>query len=227
MWRWMVGGVMCSAILVQGAGSGVSAEPKEVTYSELMVKPGDPALSKELAAKLAMQKGLFAGSIAVGAEPTGTPASGATNCRPPLTAETLQQMLENLGYSPQAVKLPTGETKFMLTVPRGTWTLRPNIALTVDGKMLMIMHVLTGKIDPAKVEAGRWQKLMESNVTVAPLVYALDPVHHQLMMYHGERNIDVSPALLRQWLDVSMDVVIATHDTWKDLDAPSAPAPEK
>lgn len=222
MLRWMVGGLMCSAILVQGAGLSSGAEPREVTYSELMVKPGDPALSKELAAKLATQKGLFAGPIAVGTGQTGTAVSGTTNCRPPLTDDTLKQMLENLGYTPQPVKLPTGESVFMLTVPRGTWTMRLSVGVTKDGKMVGIFYTLGNSVDPNKVESIRWQSLMENNVTLAPCVFAFHAQSKIILMYVNLKNLDISPAELRQWIDATMDVVIATHDKWKQLDAPAA-----
>ena len=191
----------------------------------MVVTPGDPALSKELSAKLAARGGLFIDANGtIGAPGTGVTPPAAAPARPPLTPEMLQQMLENLGYSPSVVKTPTGETTFSLVVTRGTWTLRPTLALTTNGSHLAILHYITQKIDPTKVEAARWQKLLEANVVVAPNVFALLTATQQVLMYHTERNIDISPALLRQWLDQSMDAVIATHDSWKDLGTPTAPA---
>lgn len=198
------------------------AAAKKAPNSNMVLTVGDPALSREMAAKLSARGGLFSetGTV-VGNVGSATPAAVQ---RPPLTNESLQQMLENLGYEAKMDKLTTGETTFSLVLKRGTWTLRPTVALTVDGKMLAIMHYVTNKIDNSKVDAARFQKLLESNATSAPNCFAIVPASQQLILYHAERNMDITPAMLRQWLDQSVDVVIGTYDHWKGLDSPAAMA---
>jgi hypothetical protein len=218
-------GVSVSILVILGIATAWTAEPQPLPPSEMLATPGDPAQSKELAARFAASGSLISGPTTNVAPPAASPA------RPPLTSESLQKMLEDLGYSPKAVKLPTGETAYNLTIARGTWTLRPNVTLVANASHLAILHYVTQKIDTAKVDGSRWQKLLETNLAAAPNVFALIAPTQQLILYHTERNVDISPALLRQWLDQSMDVVIVTHDQWKGMDAPAmsvpAPAPAK
>lgn len=196
-----------------------AAEPNlsQIFTKNQAVISGDEKLSQQLAEKLFDGKSLLT--------TTGVEPSPVAAIRPPLTAETMATMLDNLGLpvtpGPRQPGMPVG---FALNYKRGTWTVPMAVILLADGRNIAMGAVLAYKVDSAKVTAAQWEELLAANDTMAPCYFTYSSPQKQLNLFHIERNVDISPATMRAWIEQVADLTIATHPKWKPFtdSAPTA-----
>ncbi|MCE9546418.1 MAG: hypothetical protein K8T25_12990 [Planctomycetia bacterium] len=218
--------VIVACVLTLGACSPClfGAEPAAPGKLPAMavVKPGGAELVKEYSAKFKDRRGdVFALEDTSLIPPAATPAA-----RPPLTDAALKETLENLGYTPRVEDTGNGTKRYVISVQRGDWTITLMMGLGVDGKQIAFVEYLSPTLDTSKVQARRWQELLEAGVQLAPIHFVLIPATRQVALVATNRNLDLSPAVMKTWIDTITEVTIATHDKWKDMEgALVAPAP--
>ena len=193
---------------------GQPAPAVEPSFSQLFsteqaVRPGSEQLARDLSAKLFNGKGSLL--TIPGVEP-----SPAAAVRPPLTAETLKTLLDDLGLSPTpGNNQPGGPTGYGINFKRSDWTILIGFVLMADGRTILIGAPVAYNVDTSKVTAPQWEELVAANDAIFPCSFSYARNIKQLGIYHTERNIDIKPATMRFWIDQIADVTIATHAKWE------------
>ena len=180
------------------------------------VKAGDQALSAQLSAKLKQRSGLFALDLAGLDTATSPPAA----TRPPLTTDALKKMLDDLGYAPQEQDIGQGAKRLLIKSTRSDWTIPIFIGLAPQQPYLVMGTPLASRVDAAAVKSSAWQELLSANALVSPNAYVYMEASKDLVLMRVERNLDISPASMRAWVDSIIDVTIAMHPKWKQFSPP-------
>jgi hypothetical protein len=178
------------------------------------VVPGDKDVPATFAKRLKAAESI-AVTLNADTQPGDTALTPVKEVVEPLTNESLGKMLEQLGMSPKSVVLSDAITAYDMSIARSTWTISMRVALTHNREYIWMLVSCAEVNDPAAVSSGYWHGLVLKNYYIAPHNFFFDPVAKMLMLGHGERNLNITPALLRTWIDAAADTTIATYDVWK------------
>jgi len=127
-----------------------------------------------------------------------------------LSNDSLQTMLDQMGYSPK--KLSKG---YLIAIKRDTWTLNMQLVLSPDGSKLGINANLGQVENPAAVTADQWKALLMANGDIDPSFFYFDATQKKLYLHRSLDNRAIDPAFLRKQIDAFCDNMTATSDTWK------------
>ena len=115
MTRTLLSAFVGLSMLAAAAESSAKDPPQEAALpAAMVVKPIEPEVARQLAEKLLTPGGLT--MQLPGAGQAVVPA--AAPCKPPLTADSLKQMLEDMGYAPQFQNIGAGWKQSLIKVTR-------------------------------------------------------------------------------------------------------------
>lgn len=132
--------------------------------------------------------------------------------RPPvqaLTADSLQKMLDDMGYAPK--KLNTG---YLISIKRDAWNYNIQVALSPDGSKIG-MNANLGAIPKLEdVTAPQWLSLLEANEEVDPSTFYVAKSNQKLYIHRTMDNRALTPAYFRQQVDYFCTNMKDTQKLW-------------
>lgn len=143
-----------------------------------------------------------------------TPASRADD--PPagpkrLTNDELVKMATKLGYD---VK-PLDKTFTQVILERSGWRSVLRLSLSTDNTVVWMDALLLTTSYPDAVPAETWRKLLVKNDSILPVAFTLNKSSKRLYLTHALPNADLTPALLREHLELLDQTLEQTKDLWK------------
>ena len=90
----------------------------------------------------------------------------------------------------------------------------------ISGAIRSARWAVNCSVDAAAVKSSAWQELLSANALVSPNAYVYMEASKDLVLMRVERNLDISPASMRAWVDSIIDVTIAMHPKWKQFSPP-------
>ncbi|MCE9556700.1 MAG: hypothetical protein K8T91_25400 [Planctomycetes bacterium] len=140
--------------------------------------------------------------------------------RPPLTFESLKKMLDDLGYAPQEQDIGQGMKRLLIKSTRSDWTVPVFVGIAPQQPYLVMGTPLASQVDATAVKSSAWQEMLTANAVVSPNTFVYMEASKDLLLMRAERNIDITPALMRAWVDSIIDVTIAMHPKWNQFSPP-------
>lgn len=131
-----------------------------------------------------------------------------------LTMESLQAMLENMGYEPKAGQYSDGAKYLTVAIPRGTWTFAIGFDLSPDKSQIWLSSYLAEVKEPSKVKPEPLYKLLEANNAIWPCYFVYFTSSNGLSIYRPLKNLDVKPALMKNTLESHMTAIESTAGLW-------------
>lgn len=128
-----------------------------------------------------------------------------------LTNDELVKMATKLGYD---VK-PTDKTFTQVTIDRAGWRSVVNVSLAADGSRVWFEAWLLTATFPDDVPATAWRKLLAKNGELYPVAFTFNRDRKRLYLMHSIPNADVTPAVLREALELMDRTVEQTQPLWK------------
>lgn len=155
-------------------------------------------------------RNLFRSKLDIPKGDTTGPAPGGVV----LTVDSLETMLENMGYEPKAGKYNDGTKYLTVSIARGTWTFAIGLDLSPDKSQIWLSSYLAEVKDPAKVKPEPLLKLLEANNAIWPCYFVYFTSHNGLSIYRPLKNLDLKPALLKNTLESHMNAIESTAGLW-------------
>jgi len=128
-----------------------------------------------------------------------------------LTNDELVKMATKLGYD---VK-PTDKTFTQVIMDRTGWRSVQNISLAQDGSRVWFEAWLLTATFPDDVPATAWRKLLAKNGELYPVAFTFNRDRKRLYLMHSIPNADVTPAVLREALELMDRTIEQTQPVWK------------
>ncbi len=142
----------------------------------------------------------------------GDPAPAASGA---LTVESMNTMLENMGYEPKVGQYSDGGKYITANVTRGIWTISVSFDLSPDKSKIWLSVFLTKVNDPTKVPLASALKLLDAEANVWPSYFAYSTQYNTIYIYRPLQNADVKPAVLRATIDAFMTNIDSTSAAWE------------
>lgn len=198
--RWIALGALASLAMASGnlakdreAPARSKSLPVPTTKNMMAVKRGTTPLTFEIQE----------------AKPIPASQVGA-----PLSEESLQQMLENLGYEPKESTSDSGHKSYQITVVRGTWTIYVTFDLSTDKSYVWLSSFFGAVPNPDQTSPAPLFTLLAKNNDIWPSYFVYVPSSKGLWMYRPLANNGVKPATLRNTLETFMSNIQDTADDW-------------
>jgi hypothetical protein len=126
-----------------------------------------------------------------------------------LTNESLEEMLNGLGYEPK--KLTHG---FLIAIKRDTWTYNMQLLVSKDATKIGMNANLGQVPDPDGVGADKWKALLIANSDIDPSFFYFDKDQKKVYLHRVLDNRAVTAAYLRQQIDNFCTNIKDTSDAW-------------
>ncbi|MBY0232648.1 MAG: hypothetical protein K2W96_25490 [Gemmataceae bacterium] len=128
-----------------------------------------------------------------------------------LTHESLKEMLENLGYTPEVIKSTSGSPMNKIKFERDGWTYVVYVSLSGGGSHVWLAAPL--KDIPDGLPSGDpLKKILAASNDVGPCHFVLKG--DRLYLSLALANRDLKPAMLRAGLDDTAGTVKSTVGVW-------------
>lgn len=131
-----------------------------------------------------------------------------------LTIDSLQTMLENMGYEPKTGQYGDGTKYVTVSIARGTWTFAIGLDLSPDKSQIWLSSYLVEVKEPSQVKPEPLYKLLEANNAIWPCYFVYFTSSNGLSIYRPLKNLDVKPALLKNTLESHMNAIESTAGLW-------------
>jgi hypothetical protein len=133
----------------------------------------------------------------------------------PLTDESLQTMLENMGYTVKVDKLEKTSI-YTVQVEQNTWTYYIDISLSNDKDQLWMVSSLVDYPTDGKVPADMLLRLLEENNNIGPAAVYYDKQYKKIkvglpLLNHG----GVTPAVFRTYFNDYLKDVSSVQELCK------------
>jgi len=140
-------------------------------------------------------------------------ASSVAASQAALTDDTLQKMLDAMGYEPK--KLSKG---YLIAIKRDSWTFNMQLTLSSDMSKLGFNANLGVVSNPQAVTAAQWMALLVSNKNIDPSSFYFDDEQKKLYIHRVLDNRGIAPAFLRQQIENFCGNMKDTAELWKFTD---------
>jgi len=127
-----------------------------------------------------------------------------------LDGESLRQMLTNMGLEPKTLS-----KGFLIAIKRDTWTFNMQLVVSTDKTKIGMNANLGGVENPDAVTAAQWKALMIANGNIDPSFFFFDAEQKKLYLHRSLDNRTLTPAYLREQIDLFVGNVKNTGDLWK------------
>jgi uncharacterized protein (TIGR03067 family) len=128
-----------------------------------------------------------------------------------LTNDELVKMITRFGYEVKVLD----KTFTQVTIDREGWRSTVRLSLSADGSNLWLDAWLGTANFPDAVPAATWRKLLARNDSLHPVAFALNKKTGRLYLTHTIPNADLTPALLREHVEVLDKSIEQTQALWK------------
>lgn len=129
-----------------------------------------------------------------------------------LTAESLSEMLDSMGYDFRSDTTAAGNTIYTLTIPSDTWKFVVEVSVSPNGSFVWLvapLHTL-----PAAVPSEPLVRLMQENWAVYPHTFAVPKDSRRLYLQRALENQNVTPAKLRGAIEAMTGTIRSTAPLW-------------
>lgn len=144
---------------------------------------------------------------------TPKPAPAAAPSIAPLTDESLQEMLEKMGYEAKVEKTNQGNI-YSVTIKRGTWTYIIDVSLSPSKTKLWLSGWLSVLPENEKIPVDKLLGLLEGSWTYGPAHFRYHKAFRQLNLGLCLDNREITPAVLRDQLENFMETMKKTELLW-------------
>lgn len=128
-----------------------------------------------------------------------------------LTNDELVKMVNRLGHDTKVLD----KTFTQVTVERSGWRSVIRLSLSTDGAVVWMDAWLASATFPEVVPAETWRKLLAKNEALHPVSFTFTKSNKRLYLTHSLPNADLTPALLREHLELLDKSIEQTKDLWK------------
>lgn len=139
------------------------------------------------------------------------PAPGRADDPKRLTNDELVKMVTRLGHD---VKV-TDKTFTQVTVDRPEWRSVVRLSLSTDGTVVWFDAWLATATFPDAVPAETWRKLLAKNEALHPVAFVFNKTSKRVYLTHSVPNANLTPAVLREHLDLIDKSIEQTQELWK------------
>ena len=128
-----------------------------------------------------------------------------------LTNDELVKMVTKIGYDVKVLD----KTFTQVTIERSGWRSVLRLSLSTDGTVVWFDAWLATATFPDAVPADTWRKLLAKNEALHPVAFTFSKANKRLYLTHSIANANLTPALLREHLDLLDQSVEQTQPLWK------------
>jgi uncharacterized protein (TIGR03067 family) len=128
-----------------------------------------------------------------------------------LTNDELVKMVTRFGHEVKVLD----KTFTQVTIDRPGWRSVLRLSLSTDGTNIWFDAWLVTTNFPEAVPAETWRKLMARNDGLFPVAFTLNKTTRKLYLTHTIPNADVTPAVLREHLELLDKSLEQTRALWK------------
>lgn len=128
-----------------------------------------------------------------------------------LTNDSLKEMLENLGYTPEVIKSTTGAPMNKIKFERDGWTFTVFVSLSSNGSQVWLIAPLK-EIPDGMASGDPLKKILKANNDIGPVHFNIkgDFLYLNLAL----ENRDMNAARLRGGIDETTGAVKSTASVW-------------
>lgn len=130
-----------------------------------------------------------------------------------LTEESLQKMLENMGYTPKVEKTAQGNI-YTITINRGTWSYIIDLSLSPSKTKVWFSGWLSVIPEGQQVPADKLLDLLEGSWTYGPCHFRYHRAFRQLNVGLCLDNRDMTPAAVRAQIESFMETMKKSELLW-------------
>jgi hypothetical protein len=128
-----------------------------------------------------------------------------------LTDESLKEMLENMGYTPEVIRNGNGQVFYKISMKSDGWDFIQYVTLSTDKTNVWFLVSLADVPDDL-TSVEPLKKLLAENNKIGPCHFTLDG--KTIWMRLQIANSDVTPARLRTSIDTMNSNVKSTYGLW-------------
>jgi hypothetical protein len=146
--------------------------------------------------------------------PKGDPAAVAPTPAGSVTIESLNTMLDAMGYDPKLGNYNDGSHYVTIAVPRSSYTISVSFDLSPDKSNIWLSVYLNDVKDPDKAPTDTLLKLLEVENGIWPTYISYNTSAKTLYAYRPLKNQDLKPALMRTTIESYLSNVESTASLW-------------
>jgi hypothetical protein len=146
--------------------------------------------------------------------PKGDPAAVAPAPTGSVTIESLQSMLDAMGYEPKLGNYNDGSHYVLLAVPRPNYTITVSLDLSPDKSNIWMSVFLNEVKDPDKAPTATLLRMLEVENGIWPTYLSYNSNAKTFYAYRPLKNQDLKPALMRTTIESFLTNIEATASLW-------------
>ena len=128
-----------------------------------------------------------------------------------LTNDELVKLVNRLGHDVKVLD----KTFTQVTVDRSGWRSVVRLSLSTDGTVVWLDAWLATATFPDAVPADTWRKLLARNEALHPVAFVFNKTSKRVYLTHSVPNANLTPAVLREHLDLIDKSIEQTQELWK------------